>query len=37
VDPESGKTIERVNREAIRGLENSLQAVEEKITVCSKK
>ena len=32
VDPESGKTIERVNREAIRGLEKSLQLVEDKIT-----
>ncbi|WP_276373352.1 IS110 family transposase [Chryseolinea sp. H1M3-3] len=32
VDSESGKTVERVNREAIRGLEKSLQAVEEKIT-----
>jgi len=31
VDPESGKTIERVNREAIRGLEKSLDAVEERI------
>ncbi|MEJ1242562.1 IS110 family transposase [Chryseolinea sp. T2] len=32
VDPDSGKTVERVNRDAIRGLEKSLQAVEEKIT-----
>jgi transposase len=32
VDPESGKTIERLNREAVRGLEKSLQLVEEKIT-----
>lgn len=32
VDPESGKTVERVNREAIRGLEKSLDAVEEKIS-----
>ena len=31
VDPDSGKTIERVNREAIRGLEKSLHAVEDKI------
>lgn len=32
VDPESGKTIERVNREAIHGLEKSLVVVEEKIS-----
>jgi transposase len=32
VDPESGKTIERVNRQAIHGLEKSLSTVEEKIT-----
>jgi transposase len=32
VDPESGKTVERVNRDAIRGLEKSLLAVEEKIS-----
>jgi len=32
VDPESGKTVERVNREAFRGLEKSLLAVEAKIT-----
>jgi len=32
VDPESGKTIARVNREAIHGLEKSLSAVEETIS-----
>lgn len=32
VDPESGKTIERVNRQAIHGLEKSLAAVEERIS-----
>lgn len=31
-DPQSGKTIEQVNREALRGLEKSLQAVEQKMT-----
>lgn len=30
VDPQSGKTIEQVNRKALRGLEESLQVVEEK-------
>ncbi len=32
VDVESGKTIERINREAVHGLEKSLNAVEEKIS-----
>lgn len=31
VDSQSGKTIERINRDAIRGLEKSIQSVEEKI------
>ncbi len=31
VDSESGKTLEKVNKEAIRGLENSLEQVEEKM------
>jgi transposase len=31
VDSESGKTLEKVNKEAIKGLENSLEQVEEKM------
>jgi len=32
VDPESGKTLEKVNKDAIRGLEKSLEQVEEKMS-----
>jgi transposase len=32
VDPESGKTLEKVNKEAIKGLEKSLEQVEEKMS-----
>jgi transposase len=32
VDSESGKTIEKINKEAVKGLEKSLEQVEEKLT-----
>jgi transposase len=34
IDSASGKTLERVNRDAISGLEKSLQQVEEKMSEC---